>query len=334
MANSSRKTLIIWAAAIMAVVAGLLLAGCKKGEFDPSRDYSATIETEKGTIVIDLHEDVAPKTVANFVKLANEGFYDGLTFHRVIPGFVAQGGDPKGDGSGGPGYTLEAEISDLSHEKGTVAMARKPDEVNPERRSSGSQFYICLAPQPHLDGQYTIFGQVTEGMETVLRLTVAIVHWSSEVSRFARYGLPGVFIISLLGNATLILPAPSLAVVFAMGAALPPIQVGLVAGAGGALGELTGYLAGYAGSAVIVDRARYERIQDYMARYGVIPILVLAIIPSPFFDLAGIAAGTLKMPLWRFLLPCWVGKSIKMVAFAYAGAGSISFLSNIIRGAP
>jgi peptidyl-prolyl cis-trans isomerase B (cyclophilin B) len=139
-------------------------------EFDPMKNYVATIVTDKGDITIELRSDVAPKTVENFVKLATDGFYDGLTFHRVIAGFVAQGGDPAGDGSGGPGYTIEAEISELKHLEGTVATARQGDQVNPQRRSSGSQFYICLAPQPHLDNQYTIFGQVTAGMDTVLRI--------------------------------------------------------------------------------------------------------------------------------------------------------------------
>jgi len=162
-------------------------------------------------------------------------------------------------------------------------------------------------------------------------ITAAIFLLGNRMEEFARYGLPGAFVISLLGNATLILPAPSLAVVFALGATLPPLQVGLVAGLGGALGELTGYIAGYAGSAVVEDRAKYERIHEYMKKYGLIPILVLSIIPNPFFDLAGIAAGTLKMPVWQFLTACFVGKSIKMIAFAYAGAGSVNIFSGVIE---
>lgn len=167
--NFMRSMAII---AIMAILIVALLGGCQRqsGQFDPNKQYIATIVTDKGNIVIELHAKIAPKTVENFVKLANKGFYNGLTFHRVVPGFVIQGGDPKGDGTGGPGYDLEAEISDLKHLAGTVAMARKPDEVNPQRRSSGSQFYICLDAIPYLDGQYTIFGQVIEGMDTVLRI--------------------------------------------------------------------------------------------------------------------------------------------------------------------
>jgi len=121
-----------------------------------------------GTIKIQLFAQEAPKNVANIVKLVKSGFYDGLKFHRVVPNFVIQGGDPKGDGTGGPGYTVDAEISpNLKHLKGTVAMARLPDQVNPTKASSGSQFYICLAPVPHLDGQYTIIGKVVEGMDVV-----------------------------------------------------------------------------------------------------------------------------------------------------------------------
>ncbi len=120
------------------------------------------LELEAGTVTIELYPDVAPETVKSFKTLVSKGFYDGLTFHRVIPGFMAQGGDPEGTGMGGPGFTLKAEFNDKKHVRGTVAMARSAD---PD--SAGSQFYICYGPQPHLDGQYTIFGQVIDGMEWV-----------------------------------------------------------------------------------------------------------------------------------------------------------------------
>ena len=135
-------------------------------QIDPAKTYVATISTEKGDIVVDLDAGAAPQTVNNFVFLAREGFYDGLTFHRVEPDFVIQGGDPLGTGSGGPGYTVPAEI-ELQHVKGAIAMARRGDEVNPERASSGSQFYITLEATPFLDGAYTAFGQVTDGMDVV-----------------------------------------------------------------------------------------------------------------------------------------------------------------------
>ncbi len=118
-----------------------------------------------GRVVIQLRPDAAPKTVARIKELARQGFYDGTPFHRVIANFMAQGGDPTGSGTGGSGKRLEAEFSALKHERGTVSMARASD-VN----SADSQFFICFAPAPYLDGQYTIFGQVTEGMEFVDRI--------------------------------------------------------------------------------------------------------------------------------------------------------------------
>ena len=143
-------------------------------QIDPTLSYEATIATEKGDIVVELDAEAAPETVNNFVFLAREGFYDGLTFHRVEPGFVIQGGDPTGSGAGGPGYTVPAEIG-LKHVKGAIAMARQGDQVNPERASSGSQFYITLAETPHLDGAYTVFGEVVEGMDVVESIAVGDV---------------------------------------------------------------------------------------------------------------------------------------------------------------
>ncbi|OGQ34359.1 MAG: peptidylprolyl isomerase [Deltaproteobacteria bacterium RIFCSPHIGHO2_12_FULL_43_9] len=126
------------------------------------------IELDKGgKLIMDLYPDAAPKTVENFKKLVKKKYYDGLTFHRVVPGFVVQGGDPSGDGSGGPGYTIEAEFNEKPHLVGTVAMARTSDP-----NSAGSQFYICLAPQPSLDRKYTVFGQVVEGTETLPKIKI------------------------------------------------------------------------------------------------------------------------------------------------------------------
>ncbi len=128
---------------------------------------TAVIETTKGTIKIQFFEDKAPGHVDNFKKLAKEGFYDGTTFHRVIPGFMIQGGDPnsKSDdrsihGTGGPGYTIKAEFNDTPHKRGVLSMARAQD---PD--SAGSQFFIVVKDSNFLDGQYTVFGEVTEGME-------------------------------------------------------------------------------------------------------------------------------------------------------------------------
>ena len=131
------------------------------------------LETVCGDIVLELHPEDAPLTVANFTKLVTQGFYDSLTFHRVVPGFVIQGGDPNSrddnpfnDGDGGPGYTVPAEIKG-KHVKGSVAMARQSDEANPERASNGSQFYIALRDLPHLDDGYTVFGQVVSGWPAI-----------------------------------------------------------------------------------------------------------------------------------------------------------------------
>ncbi len=125
----------------------------------------AVIQTDQGDIAIELYEDDAPNTVANFISLAEKGFYDGLKFHRIVPGFVIQGGDPEGTGRGGPGYTIKDEVNGRTHVEGAVAMAKtmRPD-------TAGSQFYICLARTPHLDKDYTVFGRVTSGMEAVRKI--------------------------------------------------------------------------------------------------------------------------------------------------------------------
>ena len=136
---------------------------------DTSKTYVATITTAKGDIVVELFSDV-PITTNSFVFLACKGFYDGLTFHRVEPGFVAQGGDPEGTGSGGPGYTIPGEFDGSSFDAGVLGMART-DEPD----SAGSQFFITLAPAHHLDGQYAAFGRVTAGMEVAQQIAIGDV---------------------------------------------------------------------------------------------------------------------------------------------------------------
>ena len=130
------------------------------------------IEMEDGGVMKgELYEDIAPESAANWEKLANEGFYDGLIFHRVIPGFMIQGGCPEGTGMGGPGYTIKGEFTangfknDLKHERGVLSMARAMDP-----NSAGSQFFIMTSTSPHLDGQYAAFGRVTSGMEVADRI--------------------------------------------------------------------------------------------------------------------------------------------------------------------
>lgn len=138
-----------------------------KEETTSTPNERVVIETDKGKMVLELYPDVAPKTVDNFKKLVAKGFYNGLTFHRVVPKFVIQGGDPNGNGSGGPGYNIKDEFNSKKHIRGTLAMAKTsaPD-------SAGSQFYICIEPQPSLDGNYTVFGQTVEGLDVIDKIAV------------------------------------------------------------------------------------------------------------------------------------------------------------------
>lgn len=134
---------------------------------DPAKRYTATFKTDKGDIVVSLFADKAPNTVNNFVFLAREGFYDGTTFHRVIPDFMAQGGDPTGTGRGGPGYRFADEFAPgLKHDKpGILSMANAGPNTN------GSQFFLTFVPTPHLDGRHAVFGEVTAGMDVLLSVS-------------------------------------------------------------------------------------------------------------------------------------------------------------------
>ncbi len=132
---------------------------------DTAKQYTATIETEKGNIVLELFAKDVPKTVNNFVFLAREGFYNGSTFHRVIPGFMAQGGDPSGTGAGGPGYKFADEFTSHTHDAGVISMANSGANTN------GSQFFITYTPQHGLDGKHTVFGRVISGMDVLEKLT-------------------------------------------------------------------------------------------------------------------------------------------------------------------
>jgi len=142
---------------------------------DTSKQYTATIETEKGNLVLELFASDVSVTVNNFVFLASEKFYDGTTFHRVVPDFVAQGGDPTGTGTGTPGYSFADEFTEHTHVTGALSMANSGSNTN------GCQFFITYAPQPHLDGKHSVFGQLIEGMDvlekieqgdTIIRITI------------------------------------------------------------------------------------------------------------------------------------------------------------------
>ena len=162
----------------------------------------------------------------------------------------------------------------------------------------------------------------------VIGITVYIYSIRDRVEDFAAYGYPGIFLIAMMANATVFLPAPGVAIVFAMGSVFHPLGVALAAGAGGALGELSGYLAGFSGQAVVERTDVYERINPWVEKFGSWAILILSAIPNPFFDIAGVAAGIAKMPMRHFLIACWVGQTVKMAMFAYAGFYSLDWLLN------
>jgi len=147
----------VWLASLLCLVG--LFSPCLAG------GPHVLIETDRGKLTLELYPDAAPRTVARFVELVKKGFYNGLTFHRVVPKFLIQGGDPAGDGTGGSGLPIPAEFSEKKHGTGTVGMARlrEPD-------SADSQFYICLEPQPFLDGKYTLFGQVVDGLDVLPKI--------------------------------------------------------------------------------------------------------------------------------------------------------------------
>lgn len=156
----------------------------------------------------------------------------------------------------------------------------------------------------------------------VIVLSLAILAIPQEqIKSLQALGYPGIFLLSLAANATIILPAPAILVVFTMGAHLSPLWLGLAAGSGAALGELSGYMAGFGGQAIIEDNAAYQRLATWVQRHGTWAIFGLALIPNPFFDLGGIAAGALRMPVWKFLISCWAGKVLRMIAVAAVGAG-------------
>ncbi len=168
--------------------------------------------------------------------------------------------------------------------------------------------------------------QVVSGLLFLLisgGVTLLIFIFAPYIRQFQQYGYPGVFLISLIANASIALPIPSLAVTFSMGAILSWPLVGLVAGIGEALGESTGYLAGYTGSAMVENKQLYKRMRRWVENHGMLTIFVLSVVPNPIIDLAGIAAGMLRYGYFKFLLACWLGKTIKTLIFAWAGAQSM-----------
>lgn len=162
----------------------------------------------------------------------------------------------------------------------------------------------------------------------VAALIVLLFAYREQVLALQQYGYIGIFLISIAANATIIIPLPGVAITTAMGAIFNPLGVAVAAGLGAALGEISGYLAGFSGQAVIERVSFYEKLTRWMQahpRLNMLAILVLAFIPNPLFDLAGFSAGALKIPLWKFLIPCAIGKILKMMMFAYAGAVSFDW---------
>lgn len=154
-------------------------------------------------------------------------------------------------------------------------------------------------------------------------ISITIFIYRRQVHELQILGYPGIFLVSFLSNATIILPVPGVLFTSLMGAVFNPIFVALVAATGSTLGELSGYLAGFSGQAVVERSQTYRRIEGWMRKYGHWTILLLAFVPNPFFDIGGMVAGVIKMPVWRFLLFCWLGKLAKMLLFAFGGASII-----------
>jgi uncharacterized membrane protein YdjX (TVP38/TMEM64 family) len=214
----------------------------------------------------------------------------------------------------------QTEVKAKSVKRSASGRSRKTTQQEVESRKAGSSTSNSLKNLLRLLAFIAVVG-----------ITVFIYSIRDRVSEFAAYGYPGIFLVAMLANATVFLPAPGVAVVFAMGSIFNPVGVALAAGTGGALGELSGYLAGFSGQAVVERNDLYNRFLPFIQKYGAWAILVLSAIPNPLFDIAGVAAGVTKIPLWRFLLFCWIGQLIKMALFAYAGMYSIDWVSNLFR---
>lgn len=161
-------------------------------------------------------------------------------------------------------------------------------------------------------------------------ITLLIVMFRDELRELEKLGYTGAFLIMLIGNSTVILPVPGLIVVFSLGSTLNPLLVGLFAGPGAALGELTGYAAGYGGSAVVDNLKLYHSVMEWMERYGAIVITLMAAFPNPVFDMVGLVAGSVRMKWWRFLFAVWVGKTIQCIIASYAGAFSLVWVEKLL----
>jgi uncharacterized membrane protein YdjX (TVP38/TMEM64 family) len=202
------------------------------------------------------------------------------------------------------------------------------DTPLPENESSSAETPKSEAQPPKPPERF--------GLKHILSLSFAVgipllvFLFRDQIGRLGTAGYLGIFLTMLFTSATLVLPAPGLAFVFVLGKVFNPLVLGIVAGAGSTLGELTGFLAGFSGSGVVENMDAYKRIEGYVKKYGVIPIIILAAIPNPLFDVAGFAAGALGMKWWQFLLATFVGKTIKCIVVAYAGLYSMGFIERLL----
>ncbi len=203
-------------------------------------------------------------------------------------------------------------------------------EQGPEQNAGEAKTTASKVPEKKKAGLLTNFLRVL-ALFAVIGITLYIISIRTRVAEFAVYGYPGIFLIALLSSATILIPAPGVAIIYAMGAIFNPLGVALAAGTGATIGELSGYLAGFSGQAVIDRGQVYERIYPWVEKYGGWTILVFSAIPNPFFDIAGIAAGMVKMPVSTFLIFTWIGKFIKMLIFALAGKYSINWISTLLN---
>jgi len=200
-------------------------------------------------------------------------------------------------------------------------------EVNPEKLPSGTDQKSL--PSVNKAKLLQVLIRVS-AIILVIGISIFIFLIRDQANKLLVYGYPGIFLISFMAYGTVILPAPGLAIIFTLSAALNPLVVGLVAGAGAAAGETIGYLAGYSGQSVMEKRNAYDRIVRWMKKNAPATIFLLSVIPNPFFDLAGIAAGAFRIPLRTFLFYCWLGETVKMLFFAYLGSFSLDLLKSIL----
>lgn len=197
-------------------------------------------------------------------------------------------------------------------------------------KTTGDQDTALAIPPPPPTQRLRIVQILT--VITILVALGAALYFRDRLQELEQYGYAAVFLAGLVSNATLILPLPGLAVSSVMGGVFNPWIVGVVGGVGQALGELTGYMAGYSGQTWVDENPIYNRLTQWMQRYGILTIFVLAIIPNPVFDLGGIAAGALRFPLWKFLASCTAGKILKNIVFALAGYYGIEALFKLFGG--